>query len=88
MQSWRKDLPTMCQHSSTDTLTLDRLIEAAFDRARLVTSSQKAAAELASRTVAQWLARTGRLDLFHLLSPSAVRPRIGLMARARQAQTA
>jgi hypothetical protein len=69
--------------------TLDDFIEAAFERASLVTANQKVAAEMASRTVARWLARTGRLDLVRLLGSSrsglCVRPATrnrGLQAQA------
>ncbi len=57
--------------TSVDVLTLDDLIAAAFDRSGLVTSNPKVAAELASRTIARWLARTGRVDLARLLSSNA-----------------
>jgi hypothetical protein len=60
----------MCYKTSSAPQTLDDLIEAAFERAGLVTADQEVAAQLASRTVARWLARVGRLDLIRLLGPS------------------
>lgn len=51
-------------------LSLGDLIEAAYDRASLVTSDRQIAGELAGRTVGRWLARAERLDLVRLLCSS------------------
>jgi hypothetical protein len=79
----------MRSNASSAPLTLDDLIEAAFERASLVTADRKVAAELASRTVARWLARTGRRDLVRLLrssgSGSALRPATGSGQHAQAA---
>jgi hypothetical protein len=44
-------------------VTFGDLVAAAFDRAGLVTDDPRASADLATRTVGRWLARTGRSDL-------------------------
>ena len=48
---------------SARVITFGELVAAAFDHADLVTDDPRAAADLASRTVGRWLARTGRPDI-------------------------
>ena len=47
-------------------ITFGEMVAAAFDHAELVTGDPGAAADLATRTVGRWLARTGRPDIADL----------------------
>jgi hypothetical protein len=77
-------------NSNDNGLVLADLVEAAFDRARTVTSDPEVAAMLASRTMGRWLARSQRIDLIQKwegMSPGPKRParRIARPAKHRRA---
>jgi hypothetical protein len=57
----------MANSSQQNVLTIGDLVEAAFDRAGMVTTDNRVAAGLAARIVARCLARAERLDLVRLL---------------------
>ncbi len=53
----------MPHNSNRPSVSLGDLISAAMDQARVVAPDERTAAKLASRTVARWLARSGRQDI-------------------------
>ncbi len=66
-------------------ITFGDLVAAAYDHADLVTDDPRTAADLASRTVGRWLARTGRKDIAERArreSPNPPSPRRGSFSRA------
>jgi hypothetical protein len=68
---------------SAQVITFGEMVAAAFDHADLVTDDPRAAADLASRTVGRWLARTGRRDIVGMVrGPNGPSPRRGALPRA------
>ncbi len=60
----------MPQKSSKPVVALGDLVSAAFESARVVSPDDHTAAQLATRTVARLLARSGRLDVVKRLRRS------------------